>query len=698
MELGNVASDPALVTPAPHLVDFAQVPDQGHSRVMLRDLFVVLCIVLFGCATPAPGPAAATPASSALTAESASVLVTTNTTSPTEHAYAPIPVTAADPQWGDALAPVTIVEFGDLECPFTARVSATVSEIKKHYGPSRVRVVWKHNPLPFHKGARPAQEASSVVFVLGGSRAFYAFHAQALNNQRDLTASNFETWAEAAGVDRALFREASASGRHRGKVDDDMALAKRVGATGTPAFRINGITVSGAQPFETFREAIDAELAAVETLVRSGARREDVYALRTHRNYEEAPPSKPTVPDDEPDLGVWKIPVFRDDPVRGPNDALVTIVVFSEFQCPFCERVRHTLDELLKKYPKDVRLVWKDNPLPFHPRARPTAILARLAFEKRGAAAFWKVHDELFESQPALEDAHLRPIAEGAGLAWAPVARAIEKNVAPKIEESVDLAADFEARGTPTFFINGVRLAGAQPVEKFEERIAGALETAKALVTKGVPRAKVYETVIKDGKLAPPPERKEVAAPGPASPFRGSATAPVVIQIFSDFQCSFCKRVTQTLAEIEKEFGKQVKIVWRHLPLPFHKDAPLAAEASEEAFAQMGSAGFWRFHDQLFENQEAGIGREELEKIAARIGLDMARFRAGLDSHKHQAKVDADAKLADDAGISGTPSFVINGYFLSGAQPAGAFRKAIRLALAEKKALESPTSRSKRSP
>ena len=617
---------------------------------------------------------------------------------PADHAYAPIPVTAADPQWGDVLAPVTIVEFGDLECPFTARVSATLGEIRRHYGPSKVRLAWKHNPLPFHKRARPAQEASSVVFVLGGSPAFFAFQAQALENHENLTASNFETWAQAAGVDRAAFREASVSGRHHGKVDEDMALAKRIGASGTPAFRINGITVSGAQPFEKFREVIDTELTEVEKLVRSGTRRQDVYALRTHRNYEEPPPSKPNGADDEPDLGVWKIPVLRDDPVRGPNDALVTIVVFSEFQCPFCKRVRDTLDELLKKYPKDVRLVWKDNPLPFHPRARPTAILARLAFEKRGADAFWEVHDDLFESQPKLENDDLRPIAESAGLAWALVARAIAKNVSPKIDASTELASDFQARGTPHFFINGVRLMGAQPIEKFEERIASALEVARALVATGVPRAKVYEAVTKDGKLPPPPERKEVAASGSASPFRGNAAAPVVIQIFSDFQCPFCKKVTPTLAEIEKEFGKQVKIVWRHLPLPFHKDAPLAAEATEEAFVQKGNTGFWRFHDELFDHQEAGIGREELEKIAARIGLDMVRFRAALDSHEHLAKVEADAKQANEAGVNGTPAFVINGYFLSGAQPAPAFRKLIRLALAEKKALGSSMGGSRRSP
>jgi predicted DsbA family dithiol-disulfide isomerase len=128
-----------------------------------------------------------------------------------------------------------------------------------------------------------------------------------------------------------------------------------------------------------------------------------------------------------------------------------------------------------------------------------------------------------------------------------------------------------------------------------------------------------------------------------------------------------------------------VKLVWRHLPLPFHKDAPLAAEAAQEVFAQKGNAAFWRYHDALFEAQETGIGRDVLEAIAAKQGVDMTRFVAALDSHKHRPKVEADVAIATDASISGTPGFVINGYFVSGAQPTQAFRKVIRRALDDKK-------------
>ncbi|HYP89270.1 MAG TPA: thioredoxin domain-containing protein, partial [Polyangiaceae bacterium] len=91
---------------------------------------------------------------------------------------------------------------------------------------------------------------------------------------------------------------------------------------------------------------------------------------------------------------------------------------------------------------------------------------------------------------------------------------------------------------------------------------------------------------------------------------------------------------------------------------------------------------FWKYHDLLFEQQsEPGLGRTTLENLAEGLGLDMARFKAALDNRTHQAKVDADAAVATQAGINGTPAFVINDYYLSGAQPIAAFRKLVKLAL-----------------
>jgi protein-disulfide isomerase len=122
------------------------------------------------------------------------------------------------------------------------------------------------------------------------------------------------------------------------------------------------------------------------------------------------------------------------------------------------------------------------------------------------------------------------------------------------------------------------------------------------------------------------------------------------------------------------------------MPLAFHADAPLASQAAQEAFAQKGNTAFWKFHDKLFELQGSGddaLKRPNLEKVAQELGLNMDKFKEALDSGKHKAKVDADMKIGNDAGINGTPAFVINGYYLSGAQPAAAFKKLIGRALKE---------------
>jgi protein-disulfide isomerase len=121
------------------------------------------------------------------------------------------------------------------------------------------------------------------------------------------------------------------------------------------------------------------------------------------------------------------------------------------------------------------------------------------------------------------------------------------------------------------------------------------------------------------------------------------------------------------------------------LPLPFHKNAALAAEAAHEVYLQKGDKAFWDFHDKLFENQKSpdGLTRPGLEKYGAELGVDMAKFKAALDSRKHEKRVEADKEAANKAGISGTPAFVINGYYLSGAQPFPAFKKLIDRALKE---------------
>jgi protein-disulfide isomerase len=598
---------------------------------------------------------------------------------PSSHASSPIPIGADDPSRGDATAPVSIVLISDFECPFCARVKSTLDRIEKEYGGERVRVVWKHNPSPSHQSARPAHEVAAAVHALGGD--FWKFHDLVFSHQRELTRDNLLKWASEAGVDASRLEAELKTQSSAAKVERDMALARKIGATGTPHFRINGKVLKGAQPFDTFKPLIDEQLAAADALAKTGVSRADVSLELTKKNFSAAPaPEKAKAPPPV-DTTVWKVPIHADDPALGPADALVTIVEFSDFQCPYCSKVGPTLERLRQEYPKDVRVVWKDYPLSFHPRAKPAATLARLAYDERGNDGFWKAHDALFASQKSLDDESLQRIAETLGLDGKRARAALSSGrYDEKLNQSAGIASDFAVPSTPHFFINGRRLKGALPYEDFKRLVDEQLAVAQALVKQGVRRADVFRELMKSAKAAPEPEKKAVAAPTRDNPSRGPEKARVTITLFSDFQCPYCSKVTGTVEQMLAAYPKDVRIVWRHMPLSFHPNAPLAAEAAQEAFAQGGNEGFWKFHDTLFANQKA-LARPDLERYAREQGLDLARFNAALDSRKHKAHVDRDNEEARRAGIVGTPAFLINGYFVNGAYPFETFDRLIQRAM-----------------
>jgi protein-disulfide isomerase/serine/threonine protein kinase len=595
-------------------------------------------------------------------------------------ADSPVPVTSRDPLWGNRDAPVTIVMFSDFQCPFCARVEPTLEQVKTTYGPDKVRIVWKNQPLPFHEKAKPAAEAAQVLFTLKGSPAFFAFHDMAFKNQKDLSPENFRVWAVAAGVDAQAFDKAVATHSAALKIEEDQALAKKVGANGTPSFRINGVELSGAQPFEKFRQVIDEELAKAVAKLATGTPNDQVYVLMSAQNFA----AKPVKKDDEPVEDTKT--VFRVDvgtsPVRGNVNAQVTIVEFGDFQCPYCKRAEAALEKVRDTYGNKVRIVWKHQPLPFHPRAEPAAELALEARAQKGDATFFRAHDQLFEAQPKLEDEDLFRIGAALGLDAAKVKAAIrEKKHDREINADMQLADDVQASGTPHFFINGRRLVGAQPFEKFQKIIDEELrkfDDQHGLV----PAKDYYASLMRDAKGPAELEKKHAPPVPPGAPFRGGKDAKVVIQEWADFQCPFCQRAEPTVAEILKLYGDRVKFVWRDKPLPMHPDAPLAAELAREALAQRGQDGFWKMHDKLFANLQH-LKRDDLDGYATELGLDMKLVSRALDGHTHQAAIDTDDRVGTDTGITGTPAFLINSYYVSGAQPVAKFKKVIDRALSE---------------
>jgi len=643
---------------------------------------VAIASLLLGCTgpkntaalPPKPAPAAA------------QLAVAAPSKPQTAHDQANVPVASDDLVVGRWDANVTMVAFLDLECPFCNRVSGTMQQLREKFG-TDLRLVIKHNPLPFHAHAYDAALALATVRGLAGNDAGYRFMLKALEGQRDLSPIALSHWAEECGVAKVVYDEAMSSHRFAHKVDADIELAKQIGASGTPAFRINGVSITGSQALEAFADVIEKQNQEAKGLLAAGTASGNLYVALTEKNF--ALPE--AVPDTTPpeDLSVWKLPVASDDPVLGPTDAPVTIIVFSDFECPYCARVEKTLKSVRDKYGDLVRFVWKDNPLPFHKQALPAATLGRLVYQQQGNQAFWALHDTLFSNQETLEQT-ISAEAAKLHVSAHQLAQAQERGKAlDKVEASQALAFEFEAHGTPHFFVNGVRLSGAKPLEAFVERIDASLVQTKALKDQGVAGKQLYSSVIASGKEPLPPEQRAVPLPKTNRPSRGAAQAPVTLQIFSDFQCPFCKRMPPILDRLEREFPGKLRIVWRHMPLPFHDHAELAAEAAEAAYAQKGNPGFWAFHDKLFEAQDqaGGLSRESLEAIATSISLDLPKFKKALDEGTYKAAVAADLEVSQNAEIQGTPAASINSYFISGAQPLAAFRRAVRRALSEAKSL-----------
>jgi protein-disulfide isomerase len=611
----------------------------------------------------------------------------------------PVPVTSKDPVWGKRDAPVTVVIYSDFQCPFCSRVEPTMDQVKSTYGPDKVRLVWKNNPLPFHQNAKPAAEAAQGAFALGGNDAFWKFHDTAFKNQSALGPDSYEKWAKESGVkDAAAYKAGLDSHKWADKVDKDLNEGKAAGVQGTPAFYVNGVFINGAQPFDNFKSTIDQELQKAQAKIGSGTPKSHVYVEMTKENKKNAPAAKKEEEGEKEDTKtVFKVPVGQ-SPVLGSANALVTIVEFSDFQCPFCSRVEPTLKAVREKYGDKIRLVWKNEPLPFHPAAEPAAEAALEVRAEKSDKGFWEAHDKLYAGQPSLmngKDPNLDAIAKigaDAGGNVDRVRKAMDNHTYKKlIDADQDLSEDFQASGTPHFFINGRRLVGAQPEEKFDAIIDEEIPKAQALIAKGTKPSEVYDALTKDGKGPPEPEKKDLPKSMPTNdPAKGATSAKVVIHEWSDFQCPFCSRVEPTIAQVMKDYGDKVKFVWHDLPLPMHPDAPLASQAAREAYAQKGPTAFWAMHDKMFANQQK-IKREDLDGYAGELKLNMDKWKAALDGSTHTAEIEAAKKAGNDNGINGTPAFIIapvnasSGYFINGAQSYSKFRKLIELALSQAK-------------
>jgi protein-disulfide isomerase len=366
----------------------------------------------------------------------------------------------------------------------------------------------------------------------------------------------------------------------------------------------------------------------------------------------------------------------------------VTLVLFSDFQCPFCSKVEPTLAQLEKESKGALRVVWKHRPLPMHPNAHAAAAAAEAA---RAQGKFWEMHDKLFENQQQLGPELYARLAKELRLDGARFKGAMaDPKVAARIDADDKQAQSVGANGTPTMFLNCRKVVGALPPNMLAPILQEELAKADKLVAAGVKPgpalyAKACEENVKLAAAAPqaapapaagPPQQIDVR---PDDPIRGNKAAPVTVVLFSDFQCPYCSRVEPTLKQVLATYGGKVRIAWKHQPLGFHQNALPAALAAEAAREQ---GKFWEMHDALFQNQQQ-LSPDTYERLARQLGLNLGAFKTALGSPRNRQRITDDQQLAGRVGANGTPTMFVNGEKIEGAVPFDMIKPLIDRALAK---------------
>lgn len=345
-----------------------------------------------------------------------------------------------DPRLGPDTALATAVVFEDMQCPYCAKLRPTLAKLVDDYK-GKLRVVFKHNPLPAHEHAMAAAEALEAARTQGK---FWPMHDYLLQHQEALDAKGLADAATTVGLDKAQFETALAAHGAKDRIEADMEQATALGARGTPNLFINGKKIVGAKEEAVLKQVIDAAVAAGQELVKAGTAADKVY---------EAATAKGKLLDSlEPEAK--KIAVPAGSPSRGPEAASIQIVTFQDFQCPFSARLDPHIAAIEKEFPGRIRVVWIDFA---NEKIHPMAVhFAEAGLEAQAQGKFWAFHKAVMANNDKLDDGVLQQRAKEAGLDLNKLAKALKDHSnLDKVNASRALGDSLGVKGTPTVFING---------------------------------------------------------------------------------------------------------------------------------------------------------------------------------------------------------------------------------------------------
>lgn len=386
----------------------------------------------------------------------------------------------------------------------------------------------------------------------------------------------------------------------------------------------------------------------------------------------------------------YRVDYDADHPWIGSTDPLVTIVVFTDYQCPYCKRLDDTLTQLLPQYAHFVRIVWRQYPLAMHHNAE---LAARYALAAHAQGRFAPMHEWLFVNTRSLSRSSVEAHATAIGLDPRRLHADVDGGwIGERVAKDKQFGRTIRINGTPTFFVNGRVFSGALPEAKLKTIIAEERELAERLIAAGSERREVWARLLAASDPGPIARKRPVKAKAKAKAKhyatqlsgltpRGASNPKVEILMCGDFDCPFCKRATTTLEALRKAHKNDLAIYFRHQPLPMHKQAIAAHRA---AVAADNQGQFWPMFDLLYAQQNLR-STSEIEAMAKQLKLDLKQFRKDIADPKTDALIERQRQFCEQQlDNTGTPGFFINGRPLPGAQPIAAFEAIITEELAKR--------------
>jgi protein-disulfide isomerase len=433
---------------------------------------------------------------------------------------------------GPADAKVTLVVAHGYADPYSAKNRATLDELRKKYNQD-LRVVFRNVVVHMTKSYAAALASCAAhkqkKWDLMDGKLWEAFHQQQFDTHEvDLGNGPQKCWDTPDGCPIVVGIAKDLGLRvDRFKADmqacvpivnaDMQEMQQQFAINATPSFFINGRYLGGAMPTPQFEAIVDEELKKATDRIKQGTPKARYYKTwvidkgvkKVDTTAQPAMPRRPGQPDPAKTYAVR-----ASGPARGPADAKVTIVQFFDYATPYAERARATLDDLLNKYGKDLRVVYRTRLV--HPQTAMASALGMCAaakqnrfgamddalWEKFKARALDKTEVDLGNGPQKCWDTptgctYVLEAAHDARLAIDPFKSDMRSCVATVQDDDAE-GQRFGVNGTPTFFVNGRYLQGAQPIESFSQLIDEELAKASDRIKKGTPKGRYYQTWVVD--------------------------------------------------------------------------------------------------------------------------------------------------------------------------------------------------------